>query len=246
LVARTQLAGNTGITRYLQLYTVLSQALADGKIVPGSALPSEPELVRKYQVSRTTVRRALARLEKESRIIRRRGSGTYARMVETRAPLRVRVDSFLADMRNIAAQTKAHLLDLKRVPTPEFVRRQCPEFGPSALYIRRTREWEGEPFLISTSYVPERYGRRLNRRQLGNKILLVALQEIGAQPARTERLISAIAADTESARHLKVAVGAPLVHARQVVRDPRGRMVEYSEICYRPERYEFRTESTLR
>jgi DNA-binding GntR family transcriptional regulator len=35
-----------GLTRYLQLYTVLSQALAEGSIPAGEALPSELMLVR--------------------------------------------------------------------------------------------------------------------------------------------------------------------------------------------------------
>ena len=63
-----------GVTRYLQVYTVLSQALAEGDISAGEALPSEPSLVRQYGVSRTTVRRALARLAAERCIVRRRGS----------------------------------------------------------------------------------------------------------------------------------------------------------------------------
>ena len=64
----------TGIARYQQVYTVLSQALAEGSIAAGQALPSEPTLVRQYGVSRTTVRRALARLAAEGSIVRRRGS----------------------------------------------------------------------------------------------------------------------------------------------------------------------------
>lgn len=40
-------------------------------------LPSEPELCRRYQVSRQTVRQSLSILEKEGLIEKRRGSGTY-------------------------------------------------------------------------------------------------------------------------------------------------------------------------
>ena len=68
-----------GVARYYLLYEYLSGALNDGTIPAGGALPSEPELVTRYKLSRTTVRRALARLEEEGRIIRRRGSGTFAR-----------------------------------------------------------------------------------------------------------------------------------------------------------------------
>jgi GntR family transcriptional regulator len=66
-----------GVTRYLLLYTRLAQDLTDGLFEQDKPLPSEPQLVARFQVSRTTVRRALARLEKEGRIVRRRGSGTF-------------------------------------------------------------------------------------------------------------------------------------------------------------------------
>src|SRR6185312_60907 len=77
-----------GVSRYLRLYRVLSQALAEGRFGAGAPLPSEPRLMRNYGVSRSTVRRALGRLEAEGRIERKRGSGTFARMrrAETAAP----------------------------------------------------------------------------------------------------------------------------------------------------------------
>src|SRR5579872_7023531 len=68
-----------GVSRYLRLYRVLSQALSEGSFGVGEALPSEPRLMRDYGISRSTVRRALAQLEAEDRIERRRGSGTFAR-----------------------------------------------------------------------------------------------------------------------------------------------------------------------
>ena len=57
---------------------MLHQQLTDGTIAPGAALPSEPDLARSTNLSRTTVRRALARLAEEGMIERRHGSGTYA------------------------------------------------------------------------------------------------------------------------------------------------------------------------
>src|SRR3979490_1570693 len=79
-----------GVARYYQLYELLSGALSDGTIPAGGALPSEPDLVTRYKLSRTTVRRALARLEGEGRIVRPRGSGTFAR--QSREPPRVYLD----------------------------------------------------------------------------------------------------------------------------------------------------------
>src|ERR1700761_7692481 len=109
-----------GVTRYLQVYTVLSQALADGDIGAGEALPSEPSLVRQYGVSRTTVRRALARLAAERCIVRRRGSGTFARDNIARTGSARQIASIIDDPRGVATNTTVRLLEFKHTPTPDF------------------------------------------------------------------------------------------------------------------------------
>jgi DNA-binding GntR family transcriptional regulator len=71
----SKLTPGEGVTRYRALYDVLSKSLKSKR--RESLLPSEPELSARYRVSRTTVRRAFAMLEREGRIQRVRGSGTY-------------------------------------------------------------------------------------------------------------------------------------------------------------------------
>jgi DNA-binding GntR family transcriptional regulator len=48
-----------------------------GEWAPGERLPSEPELARRRTVSRSSLRSAIAMLEEEGYVSRRRGSGTY-------------------------------------------------------------------------------------------------------------------------------------------------------------------------
>ena len=51
--------------------------ISDGTLNPGTRLPNEPDLARKLNVSRSTLRSALVRLIGEGFIIRRRGIGTF-------------------------------------------------------------------------------------------------------------------------------------------------------------------------
>src|SRR5262249_36934868 len=64
---------------YFQLSQLLEQEIGSGRRPPGERLPSEPDLCARYGVSRTTVRQALARLERRGLISRRKGEGTYVR-----------------------------------------------------------------------------------------------------------------------------------------------------------------------
>src|SRR5690625_6415283 len=62
---------------YDQLQRVLLRSIEDGTLQPGDMLPSEYQLCRLHDVSRTVVRQALGLLEHEGMIVRTKGKGTY-------------------------------------------------------------------------------------------------------------------------------------------------------------------------
>jgi GntR family transcriptional regulator len=231
----------TGVTRYLQVYTVLSQALAAGEIGAGEALPSEPSLVRQYGVSRTTVRRALARLAAERCIVRRRGSGTFARdKVAKSVPAR-QIASIIDNPRSVATNTTVRLLEFKVTPVPDFLHREWPEFGTQVLTVRRVRFVDREPVALVTSYLPEAVGRQLNVRRLGNDTVIAALDKLGLHAASCEQEMSAVAADPATAKHLDFGVGSPVLNLKCLARDARGQILRYANYLYRPDRYEIHT-----
>ncbi len=95
------------MARYYRLYELLSVALQEGTIAPDSALPSEPELCAQYRLSRTTVRRAIDRLVLEGRVIRRRGSGTYARSQPSAQRLCLELHALRKTLANLESHTTA-------------------------------------------------------------------------------------------------------------------------------------------
>ena len=65
--------------KYYQLMTDLKEKMTRGEIRPGDKLPSENELSAAYQISRQTVRKALAVLDSEGYIYAEHGKGTFCR-----------------------------------------------------------------------------------------------------------------------------------------------------------------------
>ena len=62
---------------YYQLQELLKEQIESGAWRPGAQLPSEPELARRYGVSRVVVRQALAILQDDGQVVRAQGRGTF-------------------------------------------------------------------------------------------------------------------------------------------------------------------------
>jgi GntR family transcriptional regulator len=231
-----------GVKRYFQIYTVLAQALAEAVIAAGEALPSESALVRTYGVSRTTVRRALARLAAEGRIGRRRGSGSFALGKSERLESVRHLVPIPDDLRRVAgaraSDTNARVLAFDRVPTPGFLRQEWGDFGETALLIRSIRYLKDDPAVLSTTYVPEPIARRLTQRRLGRDTVLAALDKLGFHAVTGEQEANAITADPLTARYLQLDVGAVLLNVKRLMRDSNSRIIEWTNFVYRPDRYE--------
>jgi DNA-binding LacI/PurR family transcriptional regulator len=69
----------TKTPKHRQISDELRRQITSGRYTAGTRLPSEPQLVERFQVSRPTVARALFDLQNEGLIERRAGSGTYVR-----------------------------------------------------------------------------------------------------------------------------------------------------------------------
>lgn len=66
---------------YEKIVDQIGQLVAEGQLKPGDRLPSERELVERFQVSRASIREAISALEMMGLIEVRSGEGTYIRVV---------------------------------------------------------------------------------------------------------------------------------------------------------------------
>jgi GntR family transcriptional regulator len=229
-----------GVSYYHQLYLILVMALDKGVIEPGSTMPSETELMRQFAVSRNTVRRSLARLELERRILRRRGSGTIARRMQTQEYSPDAIANAIDSPGTARQRTTSRLLQIASSKTPAYIRERDPEFGEKCLEVHRCRSFNRLPFMLSISHVPERLATRLRRRQLGRQVVLTALEEIGIRAAYAEQTTTAVAADAVAAQHLEIEPTSALLCIRRLSRDCDGQSIEHHTYLYRPDRFHLR------
>lgn len=221
-------------------YGELREQLDHAIIAPGARLPSEPQLAHRYGLSRGTVRSALDQLEREGRIIRRQGHGTFVLESPAPDPEAEVFRHLLENLEAISRRTRARILNYRMVYTPSVALAYSSEFGRRALFIERVRTYRGTPFAQARHWIPERLAPLFTRRRLGNRTTAVAFEVAGIEVAGGERWIGAIAAHARLARTLAVPAGTALLQAQRFIRCAQGRMIEFQEVLYRPDLYRVR------
>ena len=225
---------DAGITRYLQLYSILSQSLADGEYKSSRALPSEPDLVARYRVSRTTVRRALRLLEQEGRILRRRGSGTYAKTSRVHSSLAFNAEALYGDAPSTAKDPDTEVLHRAPLDVPPSLQAAYPELGQHAFAVQRTRSEQGEPYQLSVTYVTETSAKHYGLRRGGSQA--TGLDKVTKDVRGVQQVTTAVAADAIASKQLKVAIGAPLLRVRAALSGADGELLGVEETLLRPDR----------
>lgn len=229
-----------GVARYYRLYELLSAAMQDGTIAPESALPSEPELCARHGLSRTTVRRALDRLEHEGRIVRKRGSGTYARPLQAVSRLCLELHALPETIAALESRTTATTIRSALAPVPAGLRAIAAEIGSTAHLVERVRYAQGEPLSLTATYLPEPIGRQLPRRLPSRASAMRILDRLGPPTAGIRCSVSAAPADAEAAQALKVPLGTPLLRVRAVLTDDSGTLRAVLESLCRSDRLQLK------
>lgn len=95
---------NKRIPLHRQFYEILKKNIEEGKYKTGEYIPSERELCEKYNLSRTTVRRAISQLIDEELLFSIPGTGTF---VSEFVPLGKRPSLKMGESKNIGCFLKA-------------------------------------------------------------------------------------------------------------------------------------------
>jgi len=179
---QNKLNSNDSTPLYLQLTEQIKDMIADGDIAVGSLLPSEPELCENLSISRSTVRQALANLETQGYVVRRRGKGTYASKPKIQRRLS-RLCSFTKQMSELGMTSGTKVIEFELVGE-EKIPAMYGQKG-DAYKIVRLRKAQGLPFMIDTVYMPTAIIPELTREELdGTSLYDIVEKKTGNVPYR--------------------------------------------------------------
>ena len=225
-----------GTPVYKRIQDSIRTRIEAAELHPGDPVASERELARLHKVSLMTARHALAGLEREGLVERRRGAGTFV------AQPKIHYNKLMSYTEHMSARglvPRSRVLIAKIVEHDAEVaaRLALPATTP-LIKIERLRETGDEPFALETCYLPAKEFANLAESPLGRTSLFATLQqEYGVELAYADEEVDATTAEANIAELLQVHRGAAVLRIRQVIYSTNGKPTIYVVGFYRSERH---------
>ena len=211
-----------------QLELFLRRAIESGLFAPHETLPTEQELQDYFQLSRTPIRQALAKLAADGLIHRQRSQGTTVLPQPFEESLRS-LTAFTEEVRRKGLVPGAKMLEFKIVPADaEDVRQLGLQNGALIYTVRRLRFIDGGPVGILTSHiavdtVPDLSPSDFAESGPRQSIYYVLEKIHHIKPVRAMETFRAVSLEAEPARLLQIPVHSAVLMRDRLTFDAQGR-----------------------
>lgn len=222
---------------YQQIADELRKLITSGEYEPGSKLPSETQLLEQYEVTRITVRRALAVLATEGLTEAQRGRGVFVREVPpvvrmgnnrfSREARRRGLGAFAAEAERLGLEWQQEDLELATVDVAPYIAEVLGE--ARAVVKRRRMILGGQPTQLADSYIPESLAKEtgLDEGARAPGGIYGLFDEHGHTVSRFREEIRVRSASPDESVALQLAAAAPVAVLTRIAFDHQGRALEY-------------------
>lgn len=225
-----------GVPAYKRIQAAILKRIETGQLKSGDAVNSERDLAKIHRVSLMTARHALADLEREGMVERRRGAGTFV------APPKIHFNklmSFSEQMSGRSLSARSKVLSVSLIDNEQEIAARLALPARSRLIkIERLRLGGEESFALETCYLSdEEFGGLVHATLERGSLFSTLERDYGVQLAHADEQIDATMADPQTARLMDIARGAPLLRIRQVIYSTKGKAIVYVQGFYRSDRH---------
>jgi DNA-binding GntR family transcriptional regulator len=240
----TRINRDSPLPVYFQIALDIRARLAAREWTTGQRIAPELALAREYDVSRVTIRQALAELVKDDLLERHRGSGTYVRQQQRPLvyDLNFTVGAVANRLRESGFENRAEVMEVGLIKTPptELRHRLAIREDGAVVFMVRRVIINDEPAAIYRSWFAAGLVPELERSvRLEESLSVVIAEDYDLVPVRSENELEVVRSTREEAALLGTSGDVPLlvVTATTFLQD--GRPLEYSQIVWLGDRVRF-------
>jgi len=233
------------IPLYYQLKEDIKQKILRGDLKEGDLLPSEREFSERYDISSTTIRRALNDLVHENFLERKAGKGTFVRLGKVKRDLR-KVLGFTQNMTEMGLTPSTKVLNKKVVQANTFARdRLGLKKGTKIVRLNRLRLANDTPMMLETRYIRTDLCPGIQDQDLSSSLWKVFEHVYGYKPYRHSQNVRIVKISGGSASLLGLKDASLVFLIKGVTYLENGKAIECEESLYRSDKYDLAFEGII-
>lgn len=230
---------NSVIPIYYQLYKLIEDQIRRGELKPGESLPTEHEISSHFEISRMTVRRAIAELVTAGMVYAQQGRGTFVATPKL-DNIVFELNDFNQEIKQRGLNYKTTLLEAKIIKADKDLREklQTGEEYKRFLYFRTVLSAEEERLSYEVKYTIYCKSKPILESELQDPSLpgLIATHTEYV-PMSAKKVLQVAACTQEEAAILGIAPNSPVFLIEQTIYDQELKPVGWSKAVYRGDRY---------
>ena len=219
-------------TKYKQIVSELEADLLSGKYNEVKKLPREEDLIEKYQVSRTTIRKAIAMLVNKGYVYQVQGSGIFIR--EASLQDYVSLENLKGLTRDFPdKKIESKLINLMVINADEDLAKQMKcDVGTDIYFLERLRYVNEEPFAVEYTYLNKNVIPYMSEEIAHRSIYSFIINDLKLSSGFADKIIYADKLDSESAQLLQLSENDPTLVIENTVFLTNGTVFEVSKVIH--------------
>lgn len=201
---------NSDIAMYKQLTSIIMSQIEHGQLKPGDKVPSESELLKKYNVSRITVRAAISELVEDGVLVRSQGKGTFVASPKTLYEANDHIGFTRSCL--LAGKTPSTKLLKAELVYPSASIKKFLNIGEEEKVImtERLHSVDNEPISIETNHYPLSFSFLLSE-DLERSLFELLQDKYHIVIAHSERTLEVCFPNSYEAKLLNIKISTPLL-----------------------------------
>lgn len=222
--------------KYLKVYNELLKKIKNGDFPPNSLLPSEPLLMKQYNLSRDTIRKALTILKNEGYIQKSRGKGSIVLDINRFDFSFSGVISFKEISKKLDKRFETEVHFLNEISS----QLDClEELGDKLIKVVRTRKIDNESIILDKDYFLPQYVPNLTVNICKNSIYEYLENSLNLKIAYAKKQITVEKITKDDKKYLDLNGIDMVVVVRSYTYLEDSRFFQYTESRHRPDKFIF-------
>jgi len=232
--------------KFKDIYHVLKNNIDNGKYDASMMLPTEMDLVEKFDCSRNTVRRAINELSKDGYVQSVKGKGVI--ILESRESIELPIGNLLGLQElHLKKKFTTSVVNFSEITIDESLSRMTAlKLNTQVYHLHRIRYFDNEPIILDVNYFSADVVKDLTIEIAQNSIYEYIEKKLNTKILASKKVIVVEHATELDKNFLDLGTYDCVAVVKTYAYTDSGKLFEYTESRHRPDKFVFVESSSVR